>query len=333
MNKLVIMGLIGVPVALMLLDRKRENGITPGKDEPYVPPKPGPTKPVEYVPGSRPFIDSLPRPAKGETRQQQGAKLIKRGQLIRDKVKSTIAANDLDWTSVFSSMGQYSARIPVMADALMIEGVRPNVSFVDQQQIADLLDVYSLTPFVAQLIQQQSAIKALPNLQSQWMAEGVGSFTEKMVEHSIGVDNLKKVATDRYLAGELPKAWPNMPGTNSALYNNPGKYWVNTKQNWVNRRKGANFGWYDPRAPYGVKPFKYWQPATGAHFVGHVDYSQVFRAMGPEITVTDGVSGETFQLTMREALTNPKWAPLVSSEGALQEARHPGIPPYKSIPV
>lgn len=350
MNRLAVMGLVSVPIALWLLGERKSNSGTAI----YQPNKlPGglaldPTTPaVVETPMPGQFIASLPA---GKTAEE----IIARSAMIRDetirlyKAKQLTAAN-LQWTEVFTTMGQYSARIPVVADSLFLEGVRVSVSFRAQQQICDALGIYPLTPHVMNLIQIASSLKVLPATAARisdklgvpnWVENGTMGYTENMLIYSDYVSKLKQEMTDRYFAGELSPvtAWANIPGYNWKLFNNPGKYWVLSQYDWLHANKGTNWGWYDPGAPSSsgnALAGNLWQSLSEnhQHFIDHADYSQVFRAMGRAIEITDGVTNQTFSVSMAEALTSPKWAALVSNEGPLREPRHPSIPPYGSTTV
>lgn len=313
MNVLLTIALLGIPTVLLAMsDTKKAS------------------KPSN---GPPPFPLNIPPNGEGgivlASFQQETGKLSedlteRNRQLLRiieeKEAHQAFTLNDVAWTEVFSSYGDMAARIPVMTDALKMGGVRINVDFLTAQRIADVLGVVLLTPKVSDLIHQQSGVKILPS-NMPWLDpkhfDARGKNVQGMIEHSQAVD--KKIAT----INDLPKKWER--GWNDLLVNNPGKYWVTTKRNWEEKNMGANYGWYTPYESDGMIQ----GPRPGLkHNINHVDYSQVFRAMGPTITI-ETIDG-TEVLPTVDVLKSPALAPLISNEGALLLARHPDIPPYTS---
>lgn len=310
----------------------------PPKPDPKPDPQPEP-KPVppDTIPktGAYPFLETLPELVRGESQQVAGNKLITRGNMIRDEVARLIDAGLIQpgedspyirWGTIFVSAGPLAAEVPVMLDALRLDDIRVNVSHRTAQQIADLLGVYLLTPKISDDIQQAAMVKTNPSAHADWMSDGTGSYTKRMIAHSLDVDAM--VASTIYPSLE----WPEAPGWLEDLLNNPGKYWVNSLTNWDDHltqngqhypgTPATNYGWYDKQSPNG----KLWQTVGTAHNLDHVDYSQIFRAMGPVILVHE--NGEAKQMFTKDALTDPRYAALLNYGGALREARHPKIPFY-----
>lgn len=318
MNRIGSALFLSVPVFLILANRARENGSKPKPIR-----SPETVTPAFEELAEMPFISSLPEIPPSAGFQKRMAVLKKRNDAILDEVETKkanqeLTADNIDWTYVMTSHNQYAAEVPVMTDALKLEGIRVNVDFTTAQKLADVLGVYLLTPKIADAINLQSGIRNIPAFHSEWMQDGTGSHTKRMVEHSLDVD--KKISS------APPEDWKDFStGWNERLVLNPGKYWINTARNWERRNYGANYGWYIPTGKGIIQG-----PIPGlAHDIKHVDYSQVFRAIGPTIKVYDAETGGEKTLPTEFILTNKELAPLISNEGALPAARHPNIPPYK----
>jgi hypothetical protein len=104
-----------------------------------------------------------------------------------------------------------------------------------------------------------------------------------------------------------------------------GKNWVITNQLATHPGKAANYGWFDPKAPYGSKPggrgpHRLWQPLGLAHDTRHGDYSQIVRLVHRACTVDGGVRD------LVDVLHDRELAPLASDEGVMRVWRIPGVP-------
>lgn len=332
--------LASIPIALWLLTEREQNGSGKGSGGSggsggggttttpigWPPPYPVPSPPMPYNTYGRemPFIASLP--------QGKASQLEKRDHMILTEVKKRLADGTLElpMSSVVITAGDWTATIPVLADALKLDGVRVTTDFETAQLIADVLGLYQLTPKVSDAINEQAMFRIEPTTRS-WnyvpdpvTGEITGAYTQRMIDHSVAVDQKWEEAN---AAGtSIPASWGG--GWNALLVNNPGKIWTNTIRNWEKLDPktppyGANHGWYRPG---GLPPI---QTNDLAHDVAHVDYSQILRFMGPAIYVTPkgDPNAPAMEIPMAEALTSSTWAPLVSDEGPLPLPRHPRIPP------
>lgn len=243
-----------------------------------------------------PFIDSLP---------EKDFAARDKAFVVEAKRREDLGlwtAADIQWGSVWTSHGTLAAKVPVMLDALKIDGVRINPSFRASEEIAAILGVYHLTPRVNDAINQQSTEKIPPMSGLCWNETGYGTTANAMVHHSRRVDKARE-------------------GGAGGLLNNAGKIWSLTARNWEKPNYGANYGWYIP--PYDGRVI---QGNYLAHTIDHVDYSQTARYMGPEIEITDGETGQTWIVPTPEVITSPQLAPLLTGhEGALPDARHPAF--------
>jgi len=252
-----------------------------------------------------PFIDSLPN-AWGQ----------KREVMIQNEVARKIRENDWDesnigWTTVRSQYGNLIAEIPVMADAFRLDGIRINTDFVTGQRLADMLDIYQLTTHVADLINAQAGYWTRPSNQP-WQGKGTdntGSQTRRMIDHSRIVDK-------RFKEAELRE------NGNPFLKNNPAKCWVNHSRNWEKGLKyGANYGMYHPGGGMIQGPI----PGLW-HTLNHVDYSQLFWAMGNKAVLSHAKGDfEPVEISLKTMMAMPELKPLIAGKDDLPELRHPGI--------
>lgn len=253
-----------------------------------------------------PFIDSLPN--------HWGPQ---REEMIRNEMARKIRENDWDesnigWTTVLSRRGDLVASIPVMADSLRLDGIRINTDFRTGQVLADMLGVYQLTPYVADLINAQAGYWTWPTNQL-WQGGGTdnsGSETRRMIDHS-------RIVDERFAKAQL------RANGNPFLKNNPAKFWVNTSRNWEKGQKyGANYGMYDAKGGMIQGPI----PGL-THGLDHVDYSQVFWAMGPKAAVSSLSNAFVpVEVSLSVMVDMPDLKPLIAGNDNLPELRHPGIP-------
>ena len=216
-------------------------------------------------------------------------------------------------------MAGYRLAVPVMRDALKIEGVRPIGTHLTAQEIADRhpAGLLLLTPYVAGLISAQADAKLAPTILSP-----VTSTKAQMIQASAAVDR------------KLAAAGVEAP----AMVSNPSKDWVLTIRHTepgvhpvskVPRSEAAaNHGLY--RAPFD--PI---QNVGLAHNLEHTDYSQMLRFMG-RTGILEHPSGEQTFPDLVQLLTSG-FAPLLTGtkgklrgrqagEGVLPYSRHPAIP-------
>ena len=212
--------------------------------------------------------------------------------------------------------------VRVMADALHLgepgDSMRVTVSHRTAQAIADLLGLRLMTTRVADARDKAS----VPKIEPQFLAtEGAPSDVTHMVMHSKAIDAA---------AGKSP-----------LTIGTPGKLWINSKRlsNPAGERFGKqtaiNYGGYTkgqatPQGTAGPRPAvggiagtrNVWQQPGGAHDVDHVDESQTFLAMQPEMLVTWGEDSQ-FWNADDVALHDQLW-PILSNEGPVS-MRHPWL--------
>lgn len=112
-------------------------------------------------------------------------------------------------------------------------------------------------------------------------------------------------------------------GKYPGLADNCGKHWVLTNR-LNNKPEGtaANYGWYDPKAPYvSASGYRMWQTLGTRHNTAHVDSSQTLTLVVDEMIV-DGQVRST-----RDVLADPELCGLLSSEGVLTFLRYPTSEP------
>lgn len=209
--------------------------------------------------------------------------------------------------------------LQAMNDALKIgepdDFVRVNVSHLDAQHIADILDCRLPTERMVDLVYLQADMTIEPWTSSP---DSQMASTARMQEHSRNVS--KKI-------GEPEKLDP--------LVCSAGKDWVLTNR-YPNTSKGANYGWHTKSKPspahpeWGPFPCKaggyVFQPVGFCHDIYHTDYSQTLRLFSRFVGVEDPNTGTCSELELDTMLQDPDLAGLISYEGPLKWVRHPGIP-------
>jgi hypothetical protein len=211
-------------------------------------------------------------------------------------------------------VGGHQGVFGVSQDALKIDGVRVNASATLQQQIADLLGAYLLTPKLLDQMWAQRAVTLLPCTQT------INSTAAGMLKHSACV------------GAELAKAGGVPAG---GIAQTVCKTWVLTNALLTHPGKACNMGWHLQNRLVGV-PFDPAPSLPGAHMiqspgfahdVAHLDYSQcvllIARACAVDGQPTDFAS----------VAQNPDLAPLVSHEGVLKLLRQPGVPEFVAPPT
>lgn len=205
------------------------------------------------------------------------------------------------------SANGHTGRFTVFADALMLGGIRVNVSAKLQQQIADALGAMLLTPRLADLVFQNRAVTLPP------LTRPITSSTAAMVEQSNKISAL------------LP---PGVQG----IKNTVGKHWCLVKSLFSDSaraaRKAANYGWHFEGASFqGIKGeasvslpgVRVIQGVGTVHNMDHTDYSQICQLVLRRCVV-DGEERDLADVVMDAEL-----APLVSHEGPLPGWRQPGV--------
>jgi hypothetical protein len=122
--------------------------------------------------------------------------------------------------------------------------------------------------------------------------------------------------------------------TTSAIVATVGKDWVISNQLAKHPGKAENFGWHFVGDSFGGQK---WESAVTpslrviqgqgwAHDPSHVDYSQVCVLVKRECVV-DGVKRD-----IRDVMTDPELAWLVSHDGKMSITRQPGVPEEDALP-
>jgi len=315
-------------VAMTLLGQKKAKAMTPA---PKPTPGPGPTVPATLRLG--PIVSAFP-----ETDHEA------RNRMVLDAVRAG-REDPIAWAMVTSlgtgPLAGYELDVPVMADALKIEGIRISTSYETAQWIADALSARSpadgalvmLTPWLDAIVFENADAPLAYTTSQELSNKAVTPRTSQMVEVSQKVD--RKLEALRAL-GTLPPV---------PLVANVGKNWVLTRRflepgvhpetNVPHAQAAANQGFYPPKNAYN--PIQY---RGVAHNLKHVDYSQVLRFLGPVSYLREpgverdqpGIPIQTSQLLQDENL-----GPLLSGQAGLQRGkmvgegflpfdRHPAVP-------
>ena len=210
--------------------------------------------------------------------------------------------------------------IQVMNDALMIgevdDFVRVNVSHLDAQHIADILDCRLPTVKIVDLVHSHAVLTIEPCTSEP---DAHMASTERMAKHSKAISDKAGISSCY------------TPFTCSV-----GKDWVLTN-NYPHPLKGANYGWHTKSVPNSVHPEwgpfpckiggYVFQPLGFRHDIHHTDYSQTLRLVSKYVGVEDAANRKSSVVELDKVLTSPDTADLFSYEGVLKYTRHPGIPP------
>jgi hypothetical protein len=218
------------------------------------------------------------------------------------------------WAGVTSVVGDHAGTFMVFADALMMDGVRINVSAETQQLIADELDCLLLTPKLADLIwdQREVSLPPFPRGNTTGM-----STTQAMVEHSAKIDAALARLT----------AQPTLIAT-------VGKHWVIDNDFIRHPRMACNYGWHfvgpnfqgitgeaiatNERDEHG-QIMRLIQGRGWRHDIHHTDYSQTCVLVSRTCTI-DGAP-----MTLGEVLQDAGLAALASHQGVMSVQRQPGV--------
>lgn len=209
------------------------------------------------------------------------------------------------WEEISIETNGHTASFFVLADALMIEGVRINVSADLQQRIADVLGCLLLTPQLADMI---------------WAARSwtVPPYTIPPVNGGIPMDTATMIAQSRKIDDALEAQGYDGTG----IVQTTGKHWI---LGAPSAAKARNYGWhftgsagYAAATPY-AKGARVWQQPGTAHNAQHVDYSQVCVLVARNCTV-DGHA----DFDLGDVLQSDQLWPLASYEGPVNQ-RQPGV--------
>ncbi len=222
-------------------------------------------------------------------------------------ISQRVASNNFEvvWAPVTSSAKGHTGVFQVMADGLKMDGVRINVSATLEQQIADRLNCSLLTPKLSDLRWTQRGTLLPP------MPQPIVMDTKSMVEQSAKID--QAVAAKGGARGIVATV---------------GKDWVVSNQLPKHPGKGENYGWqYEGQSFQNQKwesavtpPLRVVQGQGWFHDPTHVDYSQVCVLVRRDCVV-DGRA-----MDIRDVMTDPELAWLVSHDGRMSITRQPGVP-------
>lgn len=227
-----------------------------------------------------------------------------RDQAILDAVRNGVAS--ISWATITSSIPGYDASFSVMADALMVEGVRVGVSASLEQQIADLLGCLLLTPKLADLLwlQRTTTLAPIPLGASSAMAT-----TAMMVKESDAIDDALDAQPTPY-----------------GLISTVGKHWVLDNDLLAHPGRAINYGWHFLGTIPGVPAESAVTPGVQviqgkgwAHDAQHSDYSQTCILVRRPCQV-NGVEED-----LADVLQNASTASLASHQGVLRLLRQPGV--------
>ena len=221
----------------------------------------------------------------------------------------------------------WSLQIPVMADALKVEGVRVTGNYQTGQALADRNGWLLFTPYVAGLVWKNADAKLTPTTSQELTNKGVTATTSQMIDASSVVDRkLSVIKTPRDVQGY------------DTLVGNPGKNWVLTRQYADGGTHKNGTPHIDAGANHGLFTSD-WKPIQNvgmAHALGHVDYSQTLRFIGPQSMLV-APDGTGVPKSNAEILMDPELAHMLTGrknkiyghqagEGALSYNRHPRLP-------
>ena len=137
----------------------------------------------------------------------------------------------VSWADVGSAISGHTATFPVFADALMIDGVRVNVSAEYEQKIADKLGCMLLTPKLADLLWLQRKWSCKP------FTQDVGPHGE-LAGHMADVDWMLRHSTS------IDQCLSVQGFDGSGIVNTAGKHWVVSNQLLDHHPTMAeNYGW------------------------------------------------------------------------------------------
>lgn len=212
------------------------------------------------------------------------------------------------------------AHIPIHGDALRIEGGRPPLSYAGAEALSIATGHYTLTSYLGGLLSAQAPRISPVNM----TANSSMGDTPTCLRASRAIDLVRDKAG---------------LGPSSAL-DNAGKLWVLTRRMFEGGMTTPGPGFkpipYDEAAAnlgFWLRPFRPVQRTAYAHGVFHTDYSQTYRAIGPECWLfTAGEPVAT--IPTAELMTSPEWGHLICGEkgrlygqvvgeGHLPSARHP----------
>lgn len=208
------------------------------------------------------------------------------------------------WSEISYVAEGKQVKLFVMEDALMVGGVRVNVSATLEQKIADVFDASLPTALVADLMYAFAVRRANPS------PRPISSTVDAMIAHSNAVG----------------KQFQQNVGIAATV----GKHWILDKKLEFKTRAACNYGWHFTGSSFqGISGFpaatkfagknvKIIQPNATAHDAQHSDYSQICQL----VSQSCWVNGTEYRFS--DLLKDQKLAPLVSHMGVLKNDRQPG---------
>lgn len=251
---------------------------------------------------------------------------------ILDEVKA--GRFELEWAPLHATAGDVELVFSVTRDALRVDGVRPMLTAIEQQQIADVLYASLHTTKTVDMSFQQASTIVRPVIAEKVNGRWITAAQMKVERYNELVDQ----AIER--AG----------GDDGGPIVTVGKYWVIDEwfdfwlQRAINPRTGRlylarhgegsaiNYGMIHPSSGHAaVTPgLRAWQPRAAQHTSRHKDPTQNGRYISRSVHVLwpDDRGSELWDF--HDVLRNPQLAPAASHTGQLGNVRQLGVPkpPY-----
>jgi len=217
------------------------------------------------------------------------------------------------WTEIVHYVDGKEVKLHVMEDALLVGGVRVNVSANLEQKIADLFDASLPTAMVADMMYVSAVRKIGP------CPMPISSTVSAMTTHSNAVSKQLTAAV--------------------GLVSTTGKHWILDKKIELNPKRACNYGWHFTGPTYkGIKGYpaastiasksvNVIQPNATAHDALHSDYSQVCQLVAQRCWI----NGAEYRFS--DVVKDPQLAKLVSHTGSLKIDRQPGSPDYTGCKI
>lgn len=329
---LVTLAAIGIPLVLAAVTRTKDAkaAVSNGK-EPATPPTKGPTVPAS-VGGS--IVASFPE-----------SDFAQRDRMILSAVIAGLE-DPIIWSMVTmfgtGPLAGWELDVPVMADALKIDGVRMTMSYEYAQYIADALTARSpdegpvvmMTPWLDATTFEQADAPLSYTTSAELNKKNVTALTSQMVNASQVVD--AKLAA-LIASGAVGVAVPNVGNTGKNWNITEKLLWpgVHPESKVPHTEAAVNQGFYPPGQPF--RPVQY---RGVAHGRSHVDYSQSLRlaAATSFLRQPGHKPGEGTDVSTSAIIMDPNLGPLINGpkgqirgkmvgEGTLPFSRHPKIPP------
>lgn len=220
----------------------------------------------------------------------------------------------LTWVGVATEANGKKGTIFVTADVVKLgddqDFARATVTHITAQKLADHFDAVLPTAKISDLVHVSATVTLGAMPQGTWVEDGTMAATYRMAEYSQLVEAVRK--------------------GRCGLVDTVGKDWVNTNRLVGRPDRAANYGWHDSSALYQAatpEGGKVWQPVGLAHYVSHTDYSQSVRLV-KRTMIVDG-----YERDIEDVARDGELCWLVSSEGVMEELRHPAVPRPGDSPI